>query len=87
MTTPSRARNIFISNVIATGIEPMSGIQITGIPGQPIEDVRLENIRLVFKGGGTAEDAARVPKELGAGYPGTAATSASCPPMAFLPGT
>jgi hypothetical protein len=69
VTTPSRARNIFISNVIATGIEPMSGIQITGIPGHPIEDVRLDNIRLVFKGGGKKESATRVPPELGTGYP------------------
>jgi polygalacturonase len=69
VTTPSRMRNILISNVIATDIEPMSGIQITGIPEQPIEGVRLENIRLVFKGGGTKENAARVPPELGTGYP------------------
>jgi polygalacturonase len=69
VTTPSRARNIFISNVIATGIEPMSGIQITGIPGQPVEDVRLDNIRLVFKGGGKKKSATRVPPELGTGYP------------------
>jgi polygalacturonase len=66
---PSRARNIFISNVIATGIEPMSGIQITGLPEQPIEGVRLDNIRLVFNGGGTKKDAERKPKELGDGYP------------------
>lgn len=69
VTTPSRARNIFISNVIATGIDPMSGIQITGIPGQPIEGVRLDNIRLVFNGGGTNMGAAYMPKELGAMYP------------------
>jgi polygalacturonase len=69
VTAPSRARNIFISNVIATGIEPMSGIQITGMPEQPIEGVRLENIRLVFNGGGTKENAARVPPELGTMYP------------------
>jgi polygalacturonase len=69
VTAPGRARNIFISHVIATGIEPMSGIQITGIPEQPIENVRLDNIRLVFKGGGTKQNAARVPPELGAGYP------------------
>jgi len=69
VTVPSRARNIFISNVIATGIEPMSGIQITGIPEQPIEGVRLDNIRLIFKGGGKKESATRVPPELGTGYP------------------
>ena len=69
VTAPSRARNILISNVIATGVESMSGIQITGIPEQPIEGVRLENIRIEFKGGGTKEEAARTPKELGTGYP------------------
>ncbi len=68
-TPASRARNISISNVIATGIEPFSGIQITGMPGQYIEGVRLENIRLVFNGGGTKENAARVPPELGTTYP------------------
>lgn len=66
---PSRARNILIENIMATGIDTMSGIQITGLPEQPIEGVRLENIRLVFKGGGTAANAARVPPELGTGYP------------------
>jgi polygalacturonase len=69
VTAPGIARNIFISNVIATGIDPASGIQVTGIPGQPIEGVRLENIRLIFKGGGTKEQAGNIPKELGAGYP------------------
>jgi polygalacturonase len=69
VTVPSRAKNILISNVIASGIERMSGIQITGLPEQPIEGVRLENIRLVFLGGGTKEDAARIPPELGTGYP------------------
>jgi len=69
VTTPSRMRNIFISNVIATGVDPRSGIQITGTPGQPIEGVRLENIRLEFKGGGTKAEAVRLLPELGTGYP------------------
>jgi polygalacturonase len=63
VTTPSRMKNIFISNVIATGIDPMSGIQITGLPEQPVENVRLENIRLEFKGGGSMTNAMRVPPE------------------------
>ena len=69
VTTSSRMRNILISNVIADGVGKMSGIQIMGLPEQPIEDVRLENIRLISKGGGTANDAAINPKELGTGYP------------------
>lgn len=63
------ARNIHISNVIATGVDRMSGIQITGLPDHPVQGVRLDNIRVVFKGGGTAKDAERVFPELDKGYP------------------
>ena len=69
VTVPGRMRNIFISNVIATGVDPAGGIQITGMPGHPIEGVRLDNIRLEFKGGGTKAQAARRLPELDAGYP------------------
>jgi polygalacturonase len=69
VTTPSQCRNVLITNVLATGIEPKSGIQITGTPDQDIEGVRLDNIRLVFNGGGRREDGNRVPPELGTGYP------------------
>ena len=69
VTEPSRARNIFISNLIATGVDRQSGIQIFGQPGQPIEGLRLENIRMIFKGGGTKENASLVPPELGNRYP------------------
>ncbi len=67
--TNSRMKNILISNVIADGVDKMSGIQIMGLPEQPIENVRLENIRLISKGGGTGKDAGVQPKELGARYP------------------
>ena len=40
-----------------------------GLPEQPIEGVRLENIRLISHGGGTVQDAVIIPKELGIGYP------------------
>jgi len=69
LTTPSRIRNILISNVIADGVGKMAGIEITGLPEHPVEGIRLENIRLISKGGGTAADAAINPKELGTGYP------------------
>jgi polygalacturonase len=69
LTTNSRGHNILISNVIADGVSKMSGIQIMGLPEQPLTGIRLENIRLTSNGGGTAEDAAIVPKELGNGYP------------------
>jgi polygalacturonase len=68
-TTIGVVRNIFISNIIATGIDSMSGVHITGLPGSPVENIRLQNISLLFNGGGTKEDAARVPPELAKGYP------------------
>jgi hypothetical protein len=62
-------RNVFISNVIATGIDAKSGVQIMGLPGYDIEGVRLQNIRLQFNGGGMKEQAERVPPELETAYP------------------
>jgi polygalacturonase len=69
VTNSSSMKNILISNVIADHVGKMSGIQIMGLPEQPVEGVRLENIRLISDGGGTKEDAARMPKELADGYP------------------
>jgi polygalacturonase len=69
VTTNSRMRNILISNVIADGVDRLSGIQIMGLPEQPLEGIRLENIRLTSSGGGSARDAALHPAELGTGYP------------------
>ncbi len=69
LTANSRVRNILITNVIADGVDKMSGIQINGLPEQPLEGIRLENIRLLGKGGGTAADASIKFKELGDGYP------------------
>lgn len=65
----SRIRNILISNVIADGVGKLGGIQIMGLPEQPVENVRLENIWLTSKGGGTTNDAAVIPAELGGDYP------------------
>ena len=69
VSAPGRMRNIFISNITATGIDPMSGIQLTGTREQPLENIRLENIHLMFKGGGTKADALLLPRELGTDYP------------------
>ena len=69
LTTRSRCRNILISNIIADGVGKMSGIQIMGLPEQPIEGLRIENVRLTSNGGGRSEDATIQPKELGTGYP------------------
>jgi polygalacturonase len=67
--TNGSLRNISIANVVVTGVDRKSGIQITGLPNDPIEGIRLQNIRLSFVGGGTQADAAIYPPELGKGYP------------------
>ena len=62
-------KNIFISDVIVTGADSWSGIQLTGAPGHPIENITLKNIRVEYNGGGTAEQAKRNFPELNKGYP------------------
>ena len=68
LTESSRIRNVLISNVIADGVDANSGIQIMGLPDQPLEGIRLENIRLICNGGGT-NASGQMPRELGKGYP------------------
>ena len=61
-------RNIVLSNLIATGAGRV-GCAIAGIPGHPVENVTLRDLRLEFSGGGTAEDAGREIPEREAAYP------------------
>ena len=68
-TTMGTVRNIFISNIVATGVNPLSGIQLTGVPGYPIENIQLSNIFIEFNGGGTKEQGEQVFPELDKGYP------------------
>jgi hypothetical protein len=65
----SQIRNVTLKNIVINGCEPNSGIQITGTTERSIEGLTLENITLVANGGGTREQAKRVPPELGRGYP------------------
>jgi polygalacturonase len=62
-------RNVLISNVIAKPVDRKSGILIMGIPGHPVDRVRLDNIRMEFAGGGTSTDADADPGEMEDGYP------------------
>lgn len=61
-------RNIIIENIQASGIGNW-GCSITGLPDQVIHNLKLSNIRLQFKGGGTLEDAQRVIPEKPRSYP------------------
>jgi len=57
---PGKIRDFNISNVFVKGAP---GSHITGIPGHPVENVRLNNIKIIYDGGGTKEDAQTVPPE------------------------
>ncbi|UCG57210.1 MAG: glycoside hydrolase family 28 protein [Phycisphaerales bacterium] len=61
-------RNVALDNIIATDTSSI-GCSITGLPGYPVEDISLTNIRLGFEGGGTREDAWREVPEKAASYP------------------
>ena len=62
-------RRVSISNLVVYNADPEFASIITGVPGHPIEDVRLSNIRIYYKGGGTAAQAARTVPEAGKSYP------------------
>lgn len=62
-------RRITIRDVQANGVRPDFAAIIAGLPDHPIEDVRLETIHLTYRGGGSAEDAARRPGDLADAYP------------------
>ena len=60
---------MIISNVVVYNADPKQSSIISGIPGNYIEDVRLSNIRVYAKGGGTKEQAALLPPEKEDTYP------------------
>ena len=69
VTTPSRGRNISISHVVATDCDSLCSIIITGMPGVPLENIYLSDIRLEYQGGGKKEMLRRDYREQGTNYP------------------
>ncbi len=63
-TTIGSLRRVSISNVVVYDADPRFGSIITGIPGHDVEDIKLNNIRIVYRGGLTLEHAARQPAEM-----------------------
>jgi polygalacturonase len=64
-----KVRNISISNIIATSVDPDYASLILGIQGYDIENIRISNIRINVKGGAPKEQAEIVVPELEKGYP------------------
>ncbi len=63
-----RMSDILIAGVEAEGAGRI-GCSVSGVPGYPVEQVTLRDIRIRFMGGGTKEDAARVIPQKEASYP------------------
>ncbi|HEX4032293.1 MAG TPA: glycoside hydrolase family 28 protein [Terracidiphilus sp.] len=61
-------KRVLISNIVSYNSAQRGSI-LSGIPGYPIEDVKLSNIYIEQVGGGTAEDAKIDVPELVDGYP------------------
>jgi polygalacturonase len=57
-------RGVTISHVVATDVDARYPVIIAGIPGHPIEDVRLSDIRITSRGGLTMDDVAKQPAGL-----------------------
>ena len=68
-TTVGAIRRVNISDIVVYNADPKYSSIISGIPGHAIEDLRLSNIRVYSKGGGTKEQAALDPPEKEDSYP------------------
>lgn len=68
-TNVGALRRVIISNIVVYNADPKYPSIISGIPGHPIEDIRLSNIRIYSQGGGTKEQAALDPPEKEDTYP------------------
>jgi polygalacturonase len=66
---PGAIERVRISNVVASNVDTRHGVLISGIPGHPIEDLTLSDIRIAYQGGGSAADAALEPPEKETDYP------------------
>jgi len=62
-------RRVIISNVVCSNSASRISSIISGIPGHQIEDVKLSNIYVQHRGGGSKETAAIQPPEDEAKYP------------------
>ncbi len=73
----STMRRITISNLTAYDADPRYASIIAGLPGHPVEDVHLSNIRILYRGGLTMSDVRTqaLANNFFAGGRGTAANS------------
>ncbi|MGA2274472.1 MAG: glycoside hydrolase family 28 protein [Bryobacteraceae bacterium] len=63
-TPVGAVRRVNISNVVVYDADPRYGSIITGIPNHDVEDVKLSDIRIVYRGGLTLDQVAKQPADL-----------------------
>jgi polygalacturonase len=68
-TPVAKIRRVIIDNVVVSDADSQYASIIAGLVESAIEDVKLSNIRIHYKGGGTKEDAARQVPENEKSYP------------------
>jgi polygalacturonase len=68
-TPVGQLRRVNISNIVSSHGSSRQACLITGIPGHPLEDLKLSNIFILHEGGGTKQDAASQAAELETDYP------------------
>lgn len=75
-TAPGAFRDVAIADVTVEAQvpngrteRPVPGIVVSGVPGFPVEDVRIRNVRMNLRGGGIAADGAVVMGEFEKRYP------------------
>jgi polygalacturonase len=66
---PGSIRRVQISDIVVSDAESRFGSIIAGLPDHPIEDLRLKNITIQYRGGGTSEQAKLDPLEKESSYP------------------
>jgi len=62
-------RRVTISHVDVYNADPRYASIISGIPGHPVEEIMLDHVRILYRGGGTRQDAAAEPAEKENAYP------------------
>jgi len=62
-------RRVNISNIVAYNVDSRYAAIIAGLPEHDVEDVTLNNIRVVYRGGGKKEQADAQPPERETNYP------------------
>lgn len=62
-------RRVMIGNIVCSNSVPQLGSILSGLPGHPIENVKIANVYIQHQGGGTREGAAIQPPEKETAYP------------------